>query len=146
MQFTMRWLLAIILFAAILCSLFFAAPDMIGSGLLCVLALTVAPFTVALIVYGKGGVRAFGIGSSVASLSAMGAFGGGEATFATVIVQFTFQTLEDTLKPAGWSVPGVMKSWVALYLGGVALCGMVAVAVRWLCLPFSQLNPRTLNE
>ena len=134
MQYTTRWLFALVLFVAALCTLFFAAPDKIGSGLLCVLAVTVAPFGVALIVYGRGGVRAFGVGSSVASLSAMGVFGGGEAVFAMMLVQYLFDSLEDTLPNAG-SGPDVMKWWVALYLAWVALCGIGAASVRWLCLP-----------
>ena len=140
MQYTLRWLLALVLFAASLCALFLAVPDKIGAGLLCVLAVTITPFTVALIVYGRGGTRAFGVGSSVASLSAMGVFGGGSAVFAMMLVQYLFESLEDTVPITGSSEPEVMKWWIALYLGWIVICGLVAVAARWLCLPLSHTN------
>jgi hypothetical protein len=98
--------------------------------------MTVAPFTVALIVYGRGGIRAFGVGSSVASLSVMGIIGG-QAVFAMMLVQYLFEWLEDTLNSPG---PGAVKWWIALYLLWVAMCGLVGVAVRWLSLPLTDIE------
>jgi hypothetical protein len=56
-----------------------------------------------------------------------------------MLAQYMFDSLEDTLSNTG-SDPVVMKWWIALYLGWVVVCGLVGLAVRWLCLPLSQTD------
>jgi hypothetical protein len=128
-RFSMRRLLEIVAFVALLCMMLFALPDTAAFWSLLLTTLAVPSLAIPVIVYAEGDVRAFAIGV-VSSF--------GLTSFAFWFFPFAVLTggpveIFDTAMLGSSAEVGAWKIFFAAMLGSTALLGFASVAIRHAC-------------
>jgi hypothetical protein len=128
-RFSMRWLLAVVACAAIVCMMLFALPDGAAFWSLWLTSMAVPSLAIPIIVYSREDVRAFAIG-------VVSSFGLTPVAFwflpLAVIIGSPRQMFEGAM-PGDPAETQAWKIFFAAVLGSSVLLGLASVGIRHLC-------------